>query len=77
MIRDVLIHAYDQIDLDKVWMAYQHFSEISSLVADILAQDLLATKIRRRSVSLFPLRAPLMAGVKRRRPPSEKPEYGY
>ena len=48
VIRDVLIHAYDQIDLEEVWVAYQHFSEIRSLVADILAQDQLALKICRR-----------------------------
>jgi uncharacterized protein with HEPN domain len=40
VIRDVLIHAYDQIDLEEVWVAYQRFSKIRSLVADILAQDL-------------------------------------
>ena len=76
VIRDLLIHVYDQIDREEVWVAYQRFSEISSLVADILSQDLLATKIRRRSVSLFPPRASLMAGVKRRHPPAEKPECG-
>jgi uncharacterized protein with HEPN domain len=38
-MRDVLIHAYDQIDLEEVWVAYQRFSEIRSLVAAILAQD--------------------------------------
>ncbi|MFN7896065.1 MAG: hypothetical protein ACK5Q6_07900 [Cyanobacteriota bacterium] len=48
MICTVLIHAYDQIDLEEVWMAYQRFSEIRSLVADILAQDQLALKICRR-----------------------------
>lgn len=40
MIRNVLIHAYDQIDLEEVWVAYQRFSKISSLMAAILAQDL-------------------------------------
>jgi hypothetical protein len=54
VMRDVLIHAYDQIDLEEVWVAYQHFSEIRSLVADILAQDLLATKICHRSRVLVP-----------------------
>ena len=39
VIRDLLIHAYDQIDLEEVWVAYQRFSEIRSLVAAILAQD--------------------------------------
>ena len=38
-MRDVLIHAYDQVDLEEVWEAYQRFSEIRSLVADILAQE--------------------------------------
>ncbi len=54
VILDVLIHAYDQIDLEEVWVAYQHFSEIRSLVPDILTQDLLATKICRRSRVLVP-----------------------
>lgn len=39
VMRDLLIHAYDQIDLEEVWVAYQRFSEIRSLVADILAKD--------------------------------------
>ena len=38
-MRDVLIHAYDQIDLEEVWMAYQLFPKIRSQVADILAQN--------------------------------------
>jgi uncharacterized protein with HEPN domain len=38
-MRDVLIHAYDQIDLEEVWLAYQRFSEIRSQVAVILAQS--------------------------------------
>ena len=38
-MRDVLIHSYDQIDLEEVWVAYQRFSEIRSLVDAILAQD--------------------------------------
>jgi uncharacterized protein with HEPN domain len=38
-MRDVLIHAYDQVDLEEVWVAYQRFSEIRSLVANILAQE--------------------------------------
>lgn len=40
VIRNVLIYAYDQIDLEEVWVAYQRFSKISSLMAAILAQDL-------------------------------------
>ena len=39
-MRDVLIHAYDQIDLEEVWMAYQLFPKIRSQVADILEQNL-------------------------------------
>jgi uncharacterized protein with HEPN domain len=35
-MRDVLIHAYDQIDLEEVWMAYQRFPEIRRQVANIL-----------------------------------------
>ncbi|MCP9928725.1 HepT-like ribonuclease domain-containing protein [Cyanobium sp. CH-040] len=27
-MRNVLIHAYDQVDLEEVWMAYQRFPEI-------------------------------------------------
>ena len=38
-MRDVLIHAYDQIDLEEVWMAYQRFPEIRSQVAGILAPN--------------------------------------
>ena len=38
-MRDVLIHAYDQIDLEEVWMAYQLFPKIRSQVADILEQN--------------------------------------
>ena len=39
VMRDVLIHAYDQIDLEEVWVAYQRFSEVSSLVAAIHPQN--------------------------------------
>jgi uncharacterized protein with HEPN domain len=38
-MRDVLIHAYDQIDLEEVWLAYQRFSEIKSLIVGILEQN--------------------------------------
>jgi uncharacterized protein with HEPN domain len=38
-MRDVLIHAYDQIDLEEVWMAYQRFPEIRRQVADILEKS--------------------------------------
>ena len=37
-MRDVLIHAYDQIDLEEVWMAYQLFPKIRSQIAEILEQ---------------------------------------
>ena len=38
-MRDVLIHAYDQIDLEEVWMTYQLFPKIRSEVAEILEQN--------------------------------------
>jgi uncharacterized protein with HEPN domain len=38
-MRDVLIHAYDQVDLEVVWMAYQRFPEIRRHVDAILNQD--------------------------------------
>ena len=37
-MRDVLIHAYDQVDLEEVWMAYQRFPEIRCHVDTILNQ---------------------------------------
>ena len=37
-MRDVLIHAYDQVDLEEVWMAYQRFQEIRCHVDTILNQ---------------------------------------
>jgi uncharacterized protein with HEPN domain len=37
-MRDVLIHAYDQVDLEEVWMAYQRFQEIRGHVDTILNQ---------------------------------------
>ena len=37
-MRDVLIHAYDQVDLEEVWMAYQRFPEIRGHVDTILNQ---------------------------------------
>jgi uncharacterized protein with HEPN domain len=37
-MRDVLIHAYDQVDLEEVWMAYQRLQEIRCHVETILNQ---------------------------------------
>ena len=38
-MRDVLIHAYDQVDLEEVWMAYQRFAEIRRQINGILNQS--------------------------------------
>jgi uncharacterized protein with HEPN domain len=38
-MRDVLIHAYDQVDLEEVWMAYQRIPEIRRHVDAILNQS--------------------------------------
>jgi len=37
-MRDVLIHVYDQVDLEEVWMAYQRFAEIRRQIDGILNQ---------------------------------------
>ncbi len=37
-MRDVLIHAYDQVDLEEVWMAYQRFAEIRRQIDVIINQ---------------------------------------
>ncbi|PZU97625.1 MAG: DUF86 domain-containing protein [Cyanobium sp.] len=37
-MRDVLIHAYDVVDLEEVWMAYQRFPEIRREIDAILNQ---------------------------------------
>ena len=37
-MRDVLIHAYDQVDLEEAWLAYQRFPEISRRFDAILSQ---------------------------------------
>jgi uncharacterized protein with HEPN domain len=37
-MRDILIHAYDQVDLEEVWMAYQRMPEIRSCVLAILKE---------------------------------------
>ena len=38
-MRDVLIHAYDQVDLEEVWMAYRRFEAIRRQIDAILNQD--------------------------------------
>ena len=38
-MRDVLIHAYDQVDLEEVWMAYLRFAEIRREINGILNQS--------------------------------------
>ena len=38
-MRDVLIHAYDQVDLEEVWMAYQRFPDIRRRIDAILSQS--------------------------------------
>jgi uncharacterized protein with HEPN domain len=37
-MRDILIHAYDQVDLEEAWMAYQKLSEIREQIKEILLQ---------------------------------------
>jgi uncharacterized protein with HEPN domain len=37
-MRDILIHAYDQVDLEGVWMAYQKLPEIREQIKEILLQ---------------------------------------
>ena len=37
-MRDVLIHAYDQVDIEEVWLAYQRLPEIRRLINAILNQ---------------------------------------
>ena len=38
-MRDVLIHAYAQVDLEEVWMAYQRFPDIRRRIDAILSQS--------------------------------------
>ncbi len=38
-MRDVLIHAYDQVDLEEVWLAYQLFPQIRRQIDGILNQS--------------------------------------
>jgi uncharacterized protein with HEPN domain len=35
-MRDLLIHAYDRVDLEEVWQAYQQFASIRNRVVEIL-----------------------------------------
>lgn len=37
-MRDILIHAYDQVDLEEAWMAYQKLPEIREQIKEILLQ---------------------------------------
>jgi uncharacterized protein with HEPN domain len=36
-MRDLLIHAYDRVDLDEVWQAYRQFPAIREAIAEILS----------------------------------------
>jgi len=36
-MRDLLIHAYDRVDLDEVWQAYRQFPAIRERVVEILS----------------------------------------
>ena len=35
-MRDLLIHAYDRVDLEEVWQAYQQLPQIRERIAEIL-----------------------------------------
>jgi uncharacterized protein with HEPN domain len=35
-LRDVLIHAYDQVDLQEVWQAYQQFPWLHAAISKLL-----------------------------------------
>lgn len=37
-MREILIHAYDQVDLEEVWIAYQKLPEIREQIKEILLQ---------------------------------------
>jgi uncharacterized protein with HEPN domain len=39
-LRDVLIHAYDQVDLQEVWQAYGQLTGLRQKIAVILGHDL-------------------------------------
>ena len=36
-MRDLMIHAYDRVDLEEVWQAYQQFPAIRESVIKILS----------------------------------------
>ena len=38
-LRDVLIHAYDRVDLQEVWQAFLQFPELRQKIAELLNQD--------------------------------------
>jgi uncharacterized protein with HEPN domain len=38
-LRDVLIHAYDRVDLQEVWQAYLQLPRLRQKIASILSQD--------------------------------------
>jgi uncharacterized protein with HEPN domain len=37
-LRDVLIHAYDRVDLQEVWQAYRQFPGLRQKIGEILRQ---------------------------------------
>ena len=39
-LRDVLIHAYDKVDLQEVWLAYRQLTGLRQKIAVILGHDL-------------------------------------
>ena len=39
-LRDVLIHAYDKLDLQEVWQAYRQLTGLRQKIAVILGHDL-------------------------------------
>ena len=36
-MRDLLIHAYDRVDLDEVWQAYRQFPAIREAIVEIIS----------------------------------------
>jgi uncharacterized protein with HEPN domain len=38
-MRDLLIHAYDTVDIEEVWEAYQLFPALSKKINKILEKD--------------------------------------
>ena len=39
-LRDVLIHAYDKVDLQEAWQAYRQLTGLRQKIAVILGHDL-------------------------------------